>query len=165
MQKLSKKTKLSLFVVIQLAIIAVSMVPQQAMAAAGTAGSFSGDTADQVFEGSWLTLYFTGLTSNAEYIIVPSSASLANRTFSTGTSETTKEIQIKVDASGSMTFTVYGYSTTTGAASGTALDVWLLYSTPKSDQNADQVTNLFPFFIGLLIASLLIGLVFKKKYM
>ena len=174
MQKTILKRKTTLFILGIFLIGFLAMLPIQSQAsnastvsvqAAGTACSFSGDSPDQASDDAWITLYFDTCTANAEFIIVPSSASLTNHTFATGTSETTKQIQIKLATSGTISFTVYGYTVSSGVAAGSALDVWLVEVTPKSDQNADQISNLFPFFITLAIAGILIGVVFKKKYM
>ncbi len=130
--------------------------------AAGTAASFAAGTVTQANENSWVTLRFTGLTADSEFIVVE--ATLGNFTMSTGTGQTTGELTIKVDTSGSLVFNVYGYDVATGASSGSILDSWLLSVTPASDYNADQITDQIPFFIGLLIGSILLGMAVKKAF-
>ena len=145
-------------------IVPVQGVPHevQVVQAAGTAATFADKTTDQAIEDAWVTFFFDGLTTGAEYILVQ--ATLGNITFATGSGQTTKQVTLKVDTSGSLTFDVYGYNVSTGASSGSILDTWLLTVTPSSDFNADQITGAIPLFIGLLIGGLILGIAVKKTY-
>lgn len=165
--KISKNQFLLLTIFVATLLVgAISIAPVQgaphAVEAAGTAASFADKTVDQAIEDAWVTFFFTGLTAGSEYILVEST--VGNTTFATGSGETTKQLTLKVDTSGSLTFNVYGYNVSSGASSGSILDTWLLTVTPSSDFNADQITGAIPLFIGLLVGGLILGIAVKSAY-
>ncbi len=131
-------------------------------AAAGTTGAFGNKTVDQSIENAWVTFHFESLTSSSEYIIVQST--VGNQTFSVGAGETTKEVTMLVDASGSLAFTLYGYDTTTSQNGTSLIATWLLTVTPSTDFNSDQLTDAIPFFIGLMVAAIILSVAVKKAY-
>ncbi len=155
------KKQIFIFIIGSLFLISLFSV-QGANAAAGTAATFGNKTVDQSIENAWVTFHFTGLTASAEFILVQ--ATIGNTTFSSGSGQTTKAVTVLVDSSGSLTFDVYGYDVATGENSSTVLDSWLLTVTPSSDFNSDQLTDAIPFFIGLMVAGIILGVAVKKAY-
>ena len=162
-QSFFKRNKIKFTAVFMLAvmtfILGMAIVPGSATA--GSAGKFDGTTVTQANQGSWVSLVFTGLTPSADYIVVE--ATWGNQTFSTGSGQSTATIVIKIDVSGTLTFNLYGYDSSTGVASGSVLDSHLLTVTASSTYNANQVTNLIPLFIGLLIAGMIISVAIGRK--
>ncbi len=162
--KVKKGQKLLLFVFILqfLLLFGLGIGTQAGLGAAGTAGTFADNTVATAIEDAWVTFFFEGLSTGSEYIMVEST--VGNTTFSTGTGQTTAEITLKVDASGSLAFSIYGYNVSSGASSGSILDTWLLTVTPSSDFDADQITGAIPLFIGLLIGGLILGIAVKRSF-
>ena len=125
--------------------------------AAGTAANFADNNPSEALDDTQVTLAFDGLTASADYIIV--STLITNRTFSTGTGQTEKSVTVRVSGTGSATFSIYGYAS--GVASGAALDTWEFSITDSGD--GDDVTNIYPLFIGVAIFSVIIGAIYKKR--
>ncbi len=159
--KNNKRKIMSLSIVFGILFIFAAAPVSQGLATAGTTGSFDSQTATQANQGDWVTFVLTGLNANSEYILVQST--VGNTTFSTGSGQTTAQVLVKVDSSGSLTFSLYGYDISTGIASGSVIASWLLTVTASTNYNANGLTNLIPYFIGLLIAGLLIGVAVGKK--
>lgn len=142
-------------------LLGLMLATTPGLAGAGTTGSFDSSTVNQVNQGDWLTLVFTGLNPNSDYIVVEST--WGNVTFSTGSGQTATSITIKIDVSGSLDFNLYGYNASTGYATGSSISHYLVTSTNTGTNGATQLTNLIPTLIGLLIAAVILGVIFEKK--
>ena len=129
-----------------------------ASAGAGTAGSFD-DMRAEVQENSWVSIVVTDLTSNAEFIVTATTGSnIDNITFATGSGQTSASFtrQAARPSGGVLTLTLYGYSTTTGANSGTALDSVLVSIGASENFNVNILTD----YIGLfVVGGILVGIV------
>ena len=155
-----KTTNKIFFVVMLLALLSPLVVGSNSVSAgvnaAGTAANFADNNPSEALDDTLVTLAFDGLTASADYILV--STLLTNRTFSTGTGQSEKSVTVRVSGTGSATLTIYGYAS--GVASGAALDTWEFSITTTGD--GDEVTNLYPLFIGVAIFSIIIGAIYKR---
>ena len=136
---------------------------QSASAAAGTTGSF-GDMPVAVTENLFLTITVKDLAQDSEYIIVATTGSgVSNITFATSSRSTASFTrQISSPAGGIVTLSLYGYSTTTGLASGSVIATKIITVTPASTYNVNILTD----YLGLFVAGgIIVGIVvmFRKK--
>ncbi|KKN07323.1 hypothetical protein LCGC14_1068400 [marine sediment metagenome] len=154
-----KTTNKIFFVVMLLALLSPLVVGSNSVSAgvnaAGTAANFADNNPSEALDDTLVTLAFDGLTVSADYVLV--STLLTNRTFSTGTGQTEKSITVRVSGTGSATLSIYGYG---GFNNDSALDTWEFSITTTGD--GDEVTNLYPLFIGVAIFSIIIGAIYKR---
>ena len=139
------------------------LMPLGAQAAAGTTGTIDGPANAKKGIAFWFKLQ--SLTTNGEYIIVPSDASLgvSNITFSaTGVDMVLGPY--KFTGTGSVTFTLYGASG--GVASGTALDTYSAVVSTIGTGLIDTTafTDLIAFFLPIIIVvSIVLAFKFRDR--
>lgn len=157
-----KTTNKIFFVVMLLALLSPLVVGSNSVSAgvnaAGTAGTFADNNPSEALKDSQVTFAFDGLTASADYL-VNSTLITNDRTFSTGSGQTEKSVTIRVTGTGSATIALWGYDGS--AVSGTVLSTWEFSITSTGD--GDEVTNLYPLFIGVAIFSIIIGAIYKRR--